>query len=221
MLRPTTTTDTPLTDTSDMLGVHAVFREALEHAPARFAATVDADRIDTVGTYYDAVLRLLHAHHEGEDELLTPLLNQRCSGDELTAVNRIAAQHGPVTECLQRAIARLAEWRAAPDAESAAALRSALADVQVALIPHLDEEERVVLPIAARRVTREEWGALPGHALRQFDGADLWLVLGLVFDELPDEQVAAAQAHMPPPLLEAWTEHGRPSYEAFRARLEN
>jgi iron-sulfur cluster repair protein YtfE (RIC family) len=219
-LDPTSGAPAPLTDTSDMYCIHAVFREALDRAPSLLSgATSDSDHADAVAVYYDTVLRLLHAHHEGEDEMLTPLLEHRCSGEELSAVRRIAAQHQPVSASLHRATEQLSAWRAAPDPRSAEALRTALGDVQQALIPHLDEEERVVLPIAARHVTPEEWGALPGHAMRQFGGADLWLVLGLVFDHMPDDLRAAVQAHMPPPLLAAWTADGQPHYESFRSRL--
>jgi hypothetical protein len=219
-LDPTSGASAPLTDTSDMYCIHAVFREALDNAPALLSgATSASEHTNTVAAYYDTVLRLLNAHHEGEDEVLTPLLEQRCSGDELGAVTRIAAQHQPVSASLHRAAELLATWRAAPDPGSAEALCTALGDVQQALIPHLDEEERVVLPIAARHITPEEWGALPGHALRQFDGAELWLVLGLVFDHMPDDLRAAVQAHMPPPLLAAWTADGQPHYESFRSRL--
>jgi hemerythrin HHE cation binding domain-containing protein len=219
MLRPTTT-DALRTDTSDMIGVHNVFRDALETAPALLATTVpDEQRVSVVGSYYDVVLRLLHAHHEGEDELLTPLLIERCNGAELSDVERIAAQHETVTASLHDATDFLRDWRSAPSERSADALQSALAAVQRALLPHLDEEERVVLPIASRRITAEEWGALPGHALRQFDGTDLWLVLGLVFDHMTADQLAVARAHMPPPLLAAWTSDGQPYYESFAARL--
>jgi hypothetical protein len=220
MLRPTTA-HAPATDTSDMIGVHNVFRDALESAPALLAASVtDERRASAVASYYDVVLRLLHAHHEGEDELLTPLLIERCNGAELSDVERIAAQHGAVTEALSNASESLTGWRSAPGEQSAEALRSALAAVQRALLPHLDEEERVVLPIAARHITAEEWGALPGHALRQFDGSDLWLVLGLVFDHMTADQLAAARSHMPPPLLTAWTTDGQPYYQSFTARLQ-
>lgn len=219
MLRPTTAS-APATDTSDMIGVHNVFRDALETAPALLATSdTDERRVSTVASYYDVVLRLLSAHHEGEDELLTPLLIERCHGSELSDIERIAAQHEAVTTSLRDATESLREWRSAPSERSAEALRSALAAVQRALLPHLDEEERVVLPIAARRVTAEEWGALPGHALRQFDGTDLWLVLGLVFDHMTADQLAVARAHMPPPLLAAWTTDGQPYYESFAARL--
>jgi hypothetical protein len=55
--------------------------------------------------------------------------------------------------------------------------------------------------------------------MRQFAGADLWLVLGLVFDHMPDGMRAEVLAHMPAPLNAAWTADGRPYYESFRSRL--
>jgi hypothetical protein len=199
--------------------VHDVFRDAFDAAPVLVASGADLDRADTVATYYDVVLRLLRAHHEGEDELLIPLLTMRCRGNDLATVTRVAAQHGPVTELIGTARDRVTDWRRTPGSVSAADVCSALGALQRELVPHLDEEERAVLPIAARTVTPQEWGQMPGHALGQFDGGDLWLVLGLVFDHMSDGQRTVAQAHMPPPLMSAWTENGRAHYAAFAARL--
>lgn len=55
----------PLADTSDMIGMHRVFRQALAAAPQLVGSTTagDADRAEVVGTYYDNVLRLLDVHH--------------------------------------------------------------------------------------------------------------------------------------------------------------
>ena len=207
-----------LTDTSDMIGLHGVFRDALAAAPSLVRADANGDRRETVAAYYDVVLRLLKAHHEGEDELLIPLLTQRCAGQDLATVTRVAAQHGPVTDLITLARDRVAKWRSDPNAD-AAEVRTALSAVQRKLIPHLDDEERAVLPIAAGVVTPDEWGQMPGHALRQFEGDDLWLVLGLVFDHMTDDQRAVTQAHMPPHLMSGWREHGEPYYAAARARL--
>lgn len=210
----------PLTDTSDMIGVHAVFRDALGSADAVLpGATGSATREAAVISYYDAVLRLLDAHHVGEDELLTPLLLARCTAGESALVERIAAQHGAVGSALDTAQDRLVEFRATPGVQSAEALRDALHTTLDVLVDHLDEEESAILPIAARHVSPEEWGALPGHALRHFDGDQLWIVLGLVFDHMTAEQRAVAQAHMPPPLLDAWREHGRRVYDSMLAAL--
>jgi hypothetical protein len=59
----------PLADTSDMIGLHRVFRTALDAAPSFVGGVApgDSTRAETVAMYYEDVLQLLHAHHEGED----------------------------------------------------------------------------------------------------------------------------------------------------------
>ena len=62
-----------------------------------------------------------------------------------------------------------------------------------------------MLPLAAEHLSVEEWGALPGHGMADFDGDKIWLILGLIRERMTDDQRAAMMAHMPPPALEMWT----------------
>ena len=66
------------------------------------------------------------------------------------------------------------------------------------LVEHLDEEERLGLPLAAEYLSAEEWGRLPGHGLAAFDGDKVWLILGLIRERMNEEQRVAMLAHMPP-----------------------
>lgn len=210
-----------LTDTSDMKGVHQVFRDALAGAPTLVGSVRDGDaaRAEHVGSYYLNVLALLHAHHEGEDELLMPKLVERCAPSEVAEVERIAAQHETVLSALGDAEAQVDAWRGAPSPASRDAAVESLGALHGELTEHLDAEERVVLPIAARHITPPEWGELPGHAMRLFSGDKLWLILGLVQEQMSPEQIALMEAHMPPPLLEFWQNTGRGLYGDYVSAL--
>ena len=122
---------------------------------------------------------------------------------------RIADQHADVLADLDAAETALAGWRADPDAAARSGALAALTRLEASLSPHLDEEEQVVLPIAARHLNVAEWGQLPEHGMRAFHGDDLWLVLGLVQEQLPAPVIAEMEAHLPPPLLQAWHASGR------------
>lgn len=216
----TGTADLPLADTSDMIGLHRVFREALAAAP-RFvggAEPGDIERAEMVGSYYDNVLRLLDGHHAGEDELVTPKLLERCP-DEAETVARIFAQHRDVHGAISRAHACVATWREHPTAANATELLAALAALDAALTPHLDEEERTVLPLAARCLDVAEWGELPGHGMRTFDGDKLWLIRGLIREQMTPVQRASMDASTPPPVAVMWAETGEAAYTAFIAEL--
>ena len=217
----TDTQTPPLVDTSDMVRFHRIFREALSAAPKLVSSVQAGDtaRAALVGDYYTNVLRLLHAHHTGEDELLTPKLLDRCP-DQAEVIARVADQHHNVDGALGNAAAALAAWRTEPELRTATALTDALQSLGTALVRHLDDEEAYVLPIAARAITEAEWNQLPANGLRHFDGDKLWLVLGLIRQQMTAHELEQMDASMPPPLAEAWSHGGRDMFEDFVSALQ-
>jgi hypothetical protein len=205
-----------------MIQLHRVFRDALGAAAPLVGsvATGDIERADVVGSYYANVLALLHAHHEGEDVLVWPKLVERAPA-EADTVMRVAGQHEGVLAALESAEALLRGWRGDPQIESGAVLAASLATLGAELSAHLDEEERVILPIAARYISPAEWGELPGHGMQHFGGDKIWLVLGLIQEQMSVEQIAGMEAHMPPPVREFWTNVGRDQFVAFVAELRS
>lgn len=200
----------PLADTSDMIGLHRVFRNALDNAP-QYVGTAqdgDAERAEVVGSYYAHVLELLHHHHEGEDALLTPRLLERAP-EHAELISRIASQHDSVLGALDAADSAIADWRANPSAEARDALVDSLATLNATLVPHLDEEEREILPIAAQHINVAEWGEMPAEGMKAFRGDKMWLLLALVQEQMTPAQIANMEAHMPPPVAEMWNGPGR------------
>lgn len=200
----------PLADTSDMIGLHRVFRDALDNAPQYVGSVQDGDgeRAELVGSYYAHVLELLHHHHEGEDALLTPRLLERAP-EHAELISRIAGQHDSVLGALDDADSAVADWRANPSAEARDAVVGSLAALNAALVPHLDEEEREILPIAAQHINVAEWGELPAEGMKAFRGDKMWLLLALVQEQMTPAQIANMEAHMPPPVADMWNGPGR------------
>ena len=207
-------------NTNDMIAVHQVFRDALGCAPQLVGSVCGdrTDRVEAVATFYANVLAFLHSHHEGEDELLWPKLIERAP-QEAELVRRVAGQHVTVTAALTEAEAKLADWTSQPDIDRGSSLAAALAVLGSELGEHLDEEERRILPLAADYLTVEEWGELPAHGMRSFTGDKLWLILGLIQEQMPAPAIAAMEAHMSPPVREFWIGVGRGQFEEFVARL--
>jgi hemerythrin-like domain-containing protein len=210
-------------DTSDMVRVHRVFREGFALAPQLLGAvgSEDSEQIQRIATYYEGLLLFLHVHHEGEDELLWPRLLDRCPADA-EAVNNAAHQHQGVLNDLATAEARLADWKAEPTANTAISLAVALAILGANLAVHLDDEERTILPLVAEYLTVEEWAELPAHGMQT--GAQraphlMWLVLGLVREQMSVEQRAHMDSVMPPPVREFWTTQGEPMFREFITAL--
>ena len=67
------------TDVSDMYAVHKALLGALDAAPECLAkAGLRPERVEVTGSFYENVIEFLHVHHSSEDEVLYPLLEERC-----------------------------------------------------------------------------------------------------------------------------------------------
>jgi hypothetical protein len=69
-------------------------------------------------------------------------------------------------------------------------------------------------------MSEEEWGAMPGHAMATFSGDKLWLILGLVFDQLDPQQRQFVVSILPPPVTEMWNTTGERAYRDFMQRVK-
>jgi hemerythrin-like domain-containing protein len=206
------------TDVNDMYAVHNALTGALDQADELVASATTPERVELIATFYDNVLEFLHCHHAGEDEIVYPLLEQRC-GHERATLERIDDQHKLLFKPMDEAWAAIAAWRTAPSPESAKAVMDGIDGVDATLTPHLREEERTVLPLATKWLSAEEWGQLPGHAMAMFSKDKPWLPLGLVREQLPEEVRVAMLEAMPPEMQQMWTEQFEPAYNAFMAEV--
>lgn len=207
------------TDTSDMFAVHKALLSSLDAAPAYvLGAGDDADRVEMIGSYYENVLELLHVHHSGEDELLYPLLEERCA-DGRAEITRINDQHRVLDPHLDAGRSAIATWRSTPTREGAQATVDALAAINTTLRPHLSDEEVTVVPLCSVWLSPEEWAQLPAHALQSFRADKVWLALGLVFEQLTQEQRDAILSGMPPELQTVWNEQWQPAFSDFIAQV--
>jgi hemerythrin-like domain-containing protein len=199
-------------DVTEMLAVHQALRDTLAGAP-QLVGSVSADdlaRIELIANLYDNVLDFLHSHHDGEDELVFPVLRARCpEQDEL--ITRIGSQHADVYDLVARSIEALSAWRAGEQSaqDTCGATLGALGG---RLLEHLDDEEQDLLPLCADHMTSEEWAMLPGHAMASFAGDKIWLILGLIRDRMTQVQRDQMLATLPPPAVEMWTGFGEQAY---------
>ncbi len=212
--------DQILTDTRDMLAVHDAFKRAFGDAPGQLASVGDGDaqRARYLADYLGEVLWLLHAHHAAEDELLFPLLSWRAP-EERGLFSRMEAQHAALVASLQAAESAAERFGRSGSALDGEALASACKSLREALVAHLDQEEKDVLPIAARCVSPPEWGALPAHALSHYEGTRVWLPFGLVLEAMPDAMREDLLAHVPPPVSQMWFGGGSDAFAQEMATI--
>jgi hemerythrin-like domain-containing protein len=216
----TTAPELPLADATAMTRFHRIFREALDGAP-RFVGAVaagDHERADVVGSYYANVLKLLHAHHEAEDETIYPLMVQRLP-EHADVINRVNAEHEVVLGTLEATERSVDEWRTDPSTASRDATVAALESLRTILVEHLDHEEAEVVPLIGLCINVAEWGEMSALAFQLFTGDKVWLALGLIQEQMLAEENATMEANMPPPVHDFWVTSGRGQFQDFVAEL--
>jgi len=201
----------PPADTSDMAPVHKVFRESLASAPQFVPSTVGDDaRRAMIANYYANVIDFLRVHHDGEEALVFPILIERAPAQR-AILDKAAADHRTVVTLMANVCDELEIWKAKGD-DGEQGVLDALRSLQVTLIPHLDEEEAEIVPLAAAHMDAEEWGQLPGHAMGHFQGDKIWLIMGLIRENFTQQQRDTMLAHMPAPAREMWETVGERSF---------
>lgn len=208
-------------DTSDMYAVHQVFRKSLGAAPDLLGQGVEGrpERVELLGSYYGNVLSFLEAHHGTEDALVFPLLLERVPEVQRPLVSTIAGQHEPLHDALGAATEALRSFESNPTEATRAAATAALSTLDTELCAHLDQEEAEILPIANAHMSMEEWGALPGHGMATFGGDKVWLILGLIRENMTDDQRAAMLEHMPPPARAMWVNMGNDAFDQMISQV--
>jgi len=128
---------------------HNGLRFSLEAAPALIVrAQGDPHRTALVTDFLSSTLLGLEVHHEGENELLFPLLTKHFP-DERATVELGAEQHREVVPALHTAEAALNAW-ASEEGGAGTRLTTALKSLDEVLSIHLDYEEAAIVPIEAR-----------------------------------------------------------------------
>src|SRR5215204_1512219 len=149
----TQTANPTLTDVHDMVVVHRVFRRELRLLPelVREVAPGDTARAAVLSSWARMVLQGLHGHHTSEDLLLWPKLLERCQPDA-ELVHRMEEQHERVHAALDALGPALDRWEAEARPAVSEEVAAGFDALCVALLEHLDEEERPAHPL--RRIPR-------------------------------------------------------------------
>jgi hemerythrin-like domain-containing protein len=206
-------------DVNDMQAVHGALRDTLGAASTLVAEVEasDAERRLLLANFYQNVLAFLRVHHNSEEVLVFPLLRERCP-DQRATVERAAQQHEEVLDLLATAEGSVTSWERG-DSGAQPACAADLAKLSSGLAAHLQEEETTVLPLCADHLSIEEWGALPGHGMANFQGDKIWLVLGLIRQRMTQAQRDEMIAHMPPPAVDMWTGFGEAAFNKLMAEV--
>ena len=172
-----------------------------------------------IGSFCENVIEFLHVHHAGEDELIYPVLEQRCA-ESRSELERINDQHKLLHAPMDAARSAIATWRAAPSTDNAQAVIDAIASIVEPLRPHLAEEETVLLADCHEVDDSRGIGAgCPVTHMMIFRADKPWLPMGLVREQLDQEHRDGMLAGMPPEMRTMWTEQMEPAFNAFIAEV--
>jgi hemerythrin-like domain-containing protein len=197
----TNTATETLTDVHDMVVVHRVFRREFRLIPelVREVRAGDAARAAVLAAHARLVLQGLHGHHTGEDLLLWPKLLERAAPDA-ELIHRMEAQHERVAGAIERIEPALDRWEAEARPAVTEEVAAAFDTLRVALLEHLDDEERHILPIAARCVTQAEWNELGEHGVAGTRNKDKPILFGAIAEEATPEEMVQILGTVPPPV---------------------
>lgn len=196
-----------------MVVIHRVFRREFALLPAliRGVASDDLERAKVVADHATGLLRFVHVHHGGEDELLWPVLLERVEV-EADLIRRMEDQHGHVAALIPRAEEQLPGWARQPSTARGEQLATTFADIASVLDEHLGEEEKQILPLVETHLTVEEWDRLGRHATTSMAPPDLMASLAAILEEADDAERAMFTKALPPPVLTMFVEQAEPAY---------
>jgi hemerythrin-like domain-containing protein len=218
----TETSTTPLTDVHDMVVVHRVFRRELRLIPelVRRVAPGDTARAAVLADHARLVLTGLHGHHTSEDELLWPKLLERCAPDA-ELVHRMEEQHERVHRALDQIGPALDRWEAEARPAVTEEVASGFDALRTALLEHLDDEEREILPLAARHITQAEWNELGEHGVGETKKSHLPILFGAVAEEATPEEMVHILSTVPLPVRFLLRTVLARKYQRYISRVRN
>lgn len=214
LINPDAPADKP--EIQQMKVIHRVMRREFAQLPDLIAGVRvgDTARARLLGDHLSLVLDMLHEHHEAEDELLWPVLEQRVPLEkDLIAV--METQHEAIGDAVDAVAAQVPAWTAEAGAAARDLLTDALRDLGPALTEHLDLEEDEVLPLIHDHLTVPEWLAPQKHAMKHGPKTltgKLTLAYMVLQDATPRER-AWFLGEMPAPARLLWRLMGSRRYD--------
>lgn len=214
----TTTRGTGGLAAQEMPLIHRIFRRelrALEQLVVDVPPT-GGERARHVADHLGFLLDGLRHHHEGEDELLWPTLLERV-GDDALLVAPMAEQHHEIDRSVDAVRSAAAAWAERPTHDSATELAAAIGALRTILTAHLDEEERVVVPLLDQHFTAEEWQHAGQAIFERFSPRQRVIAMGQLLDVTTPEEARHMLADLPVPIRVMWQVVGKRQYRRYIA----
>jgi iron-sulfur cluster repair protein YtfE (RIC family) len=201
------------TGSASMRRIHRFFLWAYYEAPGlvRSVAAGDTARAAYVGEVLGNFDKVLHIHHEGEDLLMYPHMQDRAPACALH-VGQMLEQHRQVTQRLEAIEPVRLRWMRTADAETGQELAELYEDLKAVLNVHLRREVTEVMPVVDRVLTEKEMQEAAQHGISQLDKKFLVGYLGMVLATNPPADQREMFKEIPPPVRLGYRIIGRRMY---------
>jgi len=184
-------------DTRVMGIVHTALRRDLARARdtlTRWPAPFDTQRI-AISDHLEWMMRFLDHHHQSEDNHLYPIVRLRTRRDRQASalLDAMNADHQSIVPAMRHLEAVAGAYRRSADVRGDVV--AAIDTLHGRLLPHLEREERQMMPIVSATVTEAEWQ----HWSHEFNIKPLGPVelfdegLFIVDDAAPDDRRAVTE----------------------------
>ena len=157
----------------------------------------DAAQVAIVADHVKWMVTFLHAHHEGEDQMVWPRLLEGVPVKIDPLIFTMESQHKGLAQALDDLAAKAAGWRKTSAAQERDALTGAATDLLLRIAEHLDLEEREVLPLIDKYLTEKEWKQVGGSGLKQMSFGQLKVAFGMILYDAGPEQVKTMRDTIP------------------------
>ena len=188
----------PTADTREYLVVHESLRVTLGRFVDATARLDPAKLAAVLGSRWALFSRALHHHHEVEDGDFFPLVKSKRQ-DAASLVDRLEREHVDLVTRLDAVDAAISALEASPSAATKERVHDSIKTVRDELVPHLDVEDKELLPVAAEAISDEVWKQMSEKAFRSVPKKDLPIVAG-VMDEVV-RSLPVERRPPPPPLI--------------------
>jgi DUF438 domain-containing protein len=109
----------------------------------------------------------------------------------------------------------MSAWRADPTPATSSVLSDQIGEFLLVLEEHLDEEERVVVPLIDRYLTEAEWEDVGKRGFEKFTPAQRWIATGQMVEVATPEETAMMFSQLPPPVKVLWQLVGKRKYRRY------
>ncbi len=183
--------------------MNTVIHAALRRDLARFdAALADfpgtQERADQLWTAWENYAHQLHVHHEGEETIFFPALQE--VGADASLVGELDGEHQQMAAALDAATTAMQALHQSPSADNASAAGESMAAFGTIMNSHLDHEERDLEPLAANLKGTPQGKAAQSAVRKSMKGQAGTFFAWLTDGAGPEERAALAK-EIPAPVL--------------------